>query len=205
VPRPTAADLGLVLLAAGVLSGAYLALTQSPQPPTPASATHAGTPTPQPTPTPSPTTSPTRESAKGQLLVVGADLAALEEALTGRGWEVLLAEPGESEVIAEGALDDVGGAPTVVLLQVEPGSRTTERVRTAVTEVRAAYPEVVVVLVGPFDAEAAATTQAVEQAAGDEGLLFLDPVALGWTEGADPASVAAELDVSVAAVTRPAA
>lgn len=214
MPRPTPADLALVLLAAAVLTGAVRVATQDPSPPTTpvaltASPTASPTATPTVAPTPTPTATPTatptpagttaKRAARGTVLLVGTDLVALAEPLGPLGWDVLVGEPGDPAVLAEGVLEGLTATPTLVVLQVEPGTRTSERVTEATGQVAAAFPGAVIVLVGPFDPEASRTTAAVEQAALEHGVLFLDPVALGWSEGAEAGTVAGELDETLAA------
>lgn len=208
MPRPTPADIGLVLLAAVVVTAAGRVATQDPAPPARTVAleqtpTPTGTPSPRastsPLPSPSPSatasalTSASPTAAQGSVLLVGRDLAPLAQPLTALGWEVLVGEPGEDRVLAEDALAGITQAPVLVVLEVEAGSRTSSRVDEAIAQVRVAFPEVVTVLSGPFDPEAALTTEAVQQAATDQGVVFVDPVARGWTEGADAEAVAAEL------------
>jgi hypothetical protein len=174
-------DLALLLLALAVGTSAVLALTNSPAPPTAQQPT-AGTTevSPTPTPTPSPTAAVAGDFT-GPILVVGADLTRLAEDL-GRatGAQVLSADAGVSTVIADGALSQVTDIPTVVVLQVLPGTQTAQRTTDAVAQVRAVWPTAAIAVVGPFDGESAKSTTAVETAALDANVVFLDPVARGW-------------------------
>lgn len=188
MPRPNPADLGLVLLAAAVLTGAVVVVTQDPAPPTPVAQTARPTATAEPTATPDRTPTPTGTPdadvrGKGPVLLLGADLEPLAEPLREQGWDVLLTDAGD---------------PSVVVVEVEPdqGDEPAE----LLTDLAGSYPEATLVLVGPFDPEAGATTRAAEEAAIDAGVHFLDPVGLQWTEGTDADEVAAQLATTLTSV-----
>ncbi len=196
MPIPRLADVGLVLLATGVLTGAGYVVTRDPAPPRNAALTVSPSPEVTPTPTPSPTPSPSGTpgpTAPGTVLLVGHHLAAWKSPLEGLGWDVLTAEPGADTVLAEGTLTAVPGTPAVVALEVTPGTQTTPRARDAVVAVQAAFPGAAIVLVGPFDASAHHSAAAVKTAAAEEGVGFLDPVEEGWLGAVVPDQLADRL------------
>jgi hypothetical protein len=199
MPRP--ADLGLVLLAAAVTAAAVHVVTRDPGPPpstTLAAAAPSATPAALPSDSPSAAPMPTAvvssprplSSLAGPVLLVGHDLDVWQTPMVALGWEVLTARAGKDTVLAAGALAAVKGSPAFVVLEVLPGTRTTPRSEEAVRQVRARFPQAVVVLVGPFDPMAARSTQAVRAAATREHVLFLDPVAEHWSRAGDPTQMA---------------
>lgn len=192
--RPSPADLGLLLLTAAVVAGAVKVVTHDPAPPAAAAVLPSATPTP--TPTPSGTAEP---QATGRLLLVGADLDPLSAPLGTLGWTVEKVAPGADALVDEAALAEVTEPPALVALEVPPGARTSERVKAAVATLRTAFPDAAVALVGPFDPEATATTGAVRAAAAELGVLFVDPVDEGWTDGLTSEQIATRLSASLGA------
>jgi len=194
VRRPSPADLGLLLLTSAVVVGAVKVVTHDPAPPAAAAVLPSATPTP--TPTPSGTTEP---QATGRLLLVGADLDPLSAPLGALGWTVDTVVPGSDALVEAAALEAVPETPALVAIEVPPGERTSERVTAAVTAVREAFPDAAVALVGPFDPEATATTGSVRAAAAELGVVFVDPVDEGWTDGLTSEQIATRLSASLGA------
>ena len=139
-------------------------------------------------------TSPAPQEAD-LVVLAGPDLARLQDLLAARtGWTVEAAAAAPPAVLAPQALSGLTRRPRAVVLEVLAGARTTARTATAVTVVRARWPGMKVLVVGPFSSADPRSTAAAKAAARAAGSVFLDPVALGWrASAASPALTADDL------------
>jgi hypothetical protein len=183
-----------------VLIGAAVVVKQSNSTPASAALSIRPVSTPGATPTaePAPTSSPTSGSASGSLVVLaGPDLAKLRDLLaTKTGYAVDVVEGAAPAVLAPNALVNVTDKPSVVVLEVLAGSKTTLRTATAIAAVRAKWPGVQVVVVGPFSSADRLSAAAAKTATLAAKAVFLDPVTLKWRASATSATLA-ESDLSV--------
>ncbi len=193
----------MVLAAFGVLviAGAVAAVKQG-GPSTPSTVSVAvSTPTTSPSsssadPTAEATAEPSRSpvAAGSAVLLVGPDLAKLTSSLaTLTGYEVLTASSAAPEVLAPGALDGITATPSAVVLEVLAGTKTTIRTTTAIAAVTAKWPDVHVLVVGPFSSADRKSAAAAKSAALAASATFLDPVDLDWrTADVSPVLTAAD-------------
>jgi hypothetical protein len=173
-----AGDLLLAILAVLVVVAAVAVVTRDSR--RPASTLSVAPAASSGTPAPKPSASRTR-TAVSSVVLAGPDLAALRDALaTSTGYQVQVVPAGSPEVLAAGALDKARGTPDVVVLEVLPGSKTTPRTTTAITDVQSRWPGARVVVVGPLSSLDHKSSVAARAAATTMKVTFLDPVALGW-------------------------
>lgn len=182
-------DVALAVIAVIVLVSAFFVATNdsgtvSPEAIESLSSDATASPTPSATaPTTAPTSrpSPSPGQAADLVLIAGPDLAKMQRLLTAATSDTVAVAPSTAvEVLAPKALDAVTGTPSVVVLQVMAGSKTTMRAATAITAVQRKWPEAAIVVVGPFssgDRKSAASAKAAATAA---KVTFVDPVELGW-------------------------
>lgn len=132
--------------------------------------------------------------------MVGPDLAKLgADLVAASGDTVLVAESGGEQPLAEGALAGIEQTPVAVVVQILAGSRTSIRATDAITAVRKRWPAVRVVVIGPFSSADRKSAAAVEAAATEAKVTFLDPVALKWRGDDTKAEVAVTDYAAVAA------
>lgn len=204
VPRALG-DVLLALFAAAVLAGAAVVVTDHPTPARSVSlvvqdSSRPPSPSPSASPTPSSGVSPTAPyTTTPVVVVVGTDLARLSDQLgVATGDQVVVAPTATDHVLAAGALDAVAGTPTAVVLEVPAGSRTSGRTTEAITAVRAAWPGVRVLVIGPFSSADRKSAAAVSSAAAAAKVTFIDPVTLAWRADDTPRTLSADDLVVVA-------
>ena len=173
--------LGDVLLggfAVVVLTGAVVSLRQSPAP-SPSYQTAVSAPEPSPTElTGQSQGQAVTAAAPGTVLLAGPDLEGLKERLG------IPAEVAPGPPLTVSGLGAVATPPTVAVLEIVAGARTSLRTTTAITALTLAWPSVHVYVVGPFGANDRKSAGAAKVAALAAGADFVDPVALGWRKNA---------------------
>ena len=116
-------------------------------------------------------------------MVAGPDAGRLNEVLAqATGAQILVAEGSDTEVLAPDALSAFTFKPSAVVLEVPAGTRTSLRTTTAIQAVKKAWPDVRLVVVGPFSSGDRKSAAAVEAASTAAGVTFLDPVELDWRD-----------------------
>jgi hypothetical protein len=201
----SAADALLTVFAVAVIVGAVHVITAAPgvseaslvagAPSVTASATPSATATSTPTAAPSTSPSPTLDS----IVMAGPDAGRLNEALAqATGAQILVAEGSDTEVLAPGALSAFTFKPGAVVLEVPAGSRTSLRTTTAIQAVKKAWPDVRLVVIGPFSSGDRKSAAAVEAATASAGVTFLDPVELEWRDK-DGSATLSDADLAVVA------
>lgn len=192
-------DLLLAVFAIVVVVACVLVIQRADDP-VPVSALTQGQSSPvSPTPSPSltvkvtprTTPSPDANEEPATVVVAGPDVAKLgADLVSATGDTVLVAKSNGQQVLAAGALEAIDQVPAAVVLQVVAGSKTSARTTAAVAAVRKRWPEVTIVVIGPFGADDRKSAAAVKAAAESAHVRFLDPVALGWRKDAAKAVVA---------------
>lgn len=165
-----AGDIGLVVLAVAVMGGAGYALVNGSQPGVPRLAAAYVQPSASADPVQPPS---------APIVLVGPDLVALQGEVATRSGGPAIALVGNSGTLAA-SLATVSGRPRVVILEIIAGSATRTRTALAITTIRGQWPDIRIVVLGPFSSTDQRSTAAVQTAALAAGAEFVDPVALRW-------------------------
>jgi hypothetical protein len=192
-PSRALGDATLAAFAVVVLAACVLVVQRTDAPVT---VSTLGQDSPVGTPSGSPDTRATPSAqapgAPATLVIAGPDLAKLgTDLVAASGDTVLVAESTGTRALADGALAGIKPTPAAVVLQILAGSKTSVRTTEAVAAVRKRWPDVKIVLVGPFGADDRKSAAAVKSAAAAAHVTFLDPVELKWRSDAAEAAVGA--------------
>lgn len=183
-------DVALAVFAVIVLVSAFFVATNDPTTSPDATVSLSSDPTASPSPSasasvpaPAATSRPSRSPSQsaGFVVIAGPDLAKMQRLLADATSDtVAVVRSTAVEVLAPKALDSVTRTPSVVVLQVMAGSKTTMRAAAAITAVERKWPDSAIFVVGPFGADDRKSAASAKAAATAAKVTFVDPVALGW-------------------------
>jgi hypothetical protein len=155
-----------------------------------------------------PSDTPALYDASRVIVLIGPDAAALKDpmqATTGGRVQALESltpsTPGAASTTGTPGTAGTPAAatPELVVLEIEAGSLTTKRTRTAIDTARHNWPTAQVYVVGPFGPDDRKSAAAAKSASAAANARFLDPVALGWRPDATSA-ILSDADLSEVAV-----